>query len=675
MIGKLMLFAGTALQAVSAAAAGSAIDQRIAAHLADTSTVVATSAAGVDARCAASLGLIGDKRAAIESSKGAATMTRDYRAFDRLGALLADGGFEMGLAAETSTSADVRKAAEACQAKISEVSTGVSLSRPIYDRLSAISLAGLDTNSRYLVEKSLKSFRLSGVDRDLAVRTKVAALQKKATEIGLKFDGNIREDKGDLALRPEELSGMPKDWLDARKPKADGLIHLSRDYTDVNPVFDFASNRDTRRKVSIFVRNRAYPVNEPVLKDLLTTRHELAQVLGYPNYAALITADKMIGTADRAGSFIDELALASNAAARADHAELLAFAKAKDPAIDQLQGWDFSYFSNQLRKAKYDVANEEVRQYFTYEKSRRGIFQMMGQMFGADIRPWTTKVWAPDVSAWELYDKGRLVGRFYLDMHPREGKFNHAAAFAIRIGVKGEQVPIASLVTNFPAKGPMDHDDVATFLHEFGHLIHFLYSGGTDYAGQSMANLQWDFIEAPSQLLEEWVWDYDTLKTFASNEAGQPIPATLVAKMNAGRRFGEAVGWRGQLASSALSLNFHNRAPDFDLKQLADAQTQRYSLFPVVPEAHSYASFGHLNSYSAIYYTYAWSKAIALDLFSNFKTAGIRNPVMASRYRRQVLEQGGSKDANDLIQDFLGRPTSLEAFKTELQGGAAQTGN
>jgi thimet oligopeptidase len=206
-------------------------------------------------------------------------------------------------------------------------------------------------------------------------------------------------------------------------------------------------------------------------------------------------------------------------------------------------------------------------------------------------------------------------------------------------------------------------------------LIHFLYSGGTFFSGQSMGNLQWDFIEAPSQLLEEWVWDYDTLKTFASNEAGQPIPAALVAKMNAGRRFGEAVNWRGQLASSATSLNFHNRAPDFDLKQLADAQTRRYSLFPVVPEAHSYASFGHLNGYSAIYYTYAWSKAIALDLFSNFKAAGIRNPEVASRYRRQVLEQGGSKDANDLIQDFLGRPTSLEAFKAELQGGGVQTGN
>ena len=182
-----------------------------------------------------------------------------------------------------------------------------------------------------------------------------------------------------------------------------------------------------------------------------------------------------------------------------------------------------------------------------------------------------------------------------------------------------------------------------------------------------MGNLQWDFIEAPSQLLEEWTWDYDTLKTFASNDKGQPIPQDLVAKMNAGRRFGEPGLWKRQLGLAAVSLNYYNRKPDFDLDSMYDQQTARYSQFPPLEGVHDYASFGHLDGYSAIYYTYVWSKAIALDLFTEFDKAGIRNPEVAARYRKLVLEPGGSQDANVLIQNFLGRPLSLEAFKTELQ--------
>jgi thimet oligopeptidase len=270
------------------------------------------------------------------------------------------------------------------------------------------------------------------------------------------------------------------------------------------------------------------------------------------------------------------------------------------------------------------------------------------------------------VTAWELYDGKRLVGRFYLDLSPRAGKYNHEAQFPIRTGVEGGQLPMGALICNFPATGPMDHGDVTTFLHEFGHLIHDMYSGHTQYATQSMGNLQWDFIEAPSQLLEEWTWDYDTLKGFASNDKGEPIPEALVRKMNAGRRFGEPTMWKGQLAYSAVSLNFHNRKPDFDLAAMYDAQIARYSMFPPMPGTHAYDGFGHLNGYSAIYYTYVWSKAIALDLFTRFKTEGMRNPAVAMRYRRLVLEPGGSEDANELVENFLGRPLSLEAFKTEL---------
>ncbi|ESQ79532.1 M3 family metallopeptidase [Asticcacaulis sp. YBE204] len=625
-------------------------------------------AASVTKRAEALLALSTKLKIALEARKGPATVAGDFAAFDTLVMVLGDGSNDMYLLSQTATDKAVRDAAEAVLPKLSDLGTSISLSRPIYDRLSAIPQKGLDAKTLFTLQKVLTNYKLAGVDKDAATRAKVTKLQTEITEIGIKFGANIRDDKGDLTFKPEDLKGLPQDYLDAHKPGADGLIHVTYDYPDIFPLMDFADVRATRKKAVTGFANRGYPANEAVLKSLLEKRYELATTLGYPDYATLITADKMIGSPQRAAQFLDDVNVAAKPAADADYAELLAFAKTVDPSITTLERYDNSYMSNKLRIQKYAVDAEAVRQYFTYDKTRKGIFGLISDLFGAEFKPWATPVWDKSVTAWELHDKGgALIGRFYLDMHPRDGKYNHAAQFPIRTGVKGKQTPIGALICNFPATGPMDHEDAETFLHEFGHLIHSLYSGHTQYANQSMGNLQWDFIEAPSQLLEEWTWDYDTLKTFASNPKGEPIPKALVDKMNAGRRFGEPGKWKRQLGLAAVSLNFYNRKPDFDLSQMYNSQIARYSNFPPMQGTHDYAGFGHLDGYSAIYYTYVWSKAIALDLFTQFKAQGMRNPAVAMKYRKLILEPGGSQDANVLIQNFLGRPLSLEAFKAELQ--------
>ncbi|MBW8733572.1 MAG: Zn-dependent oligopeptidase [Asticcacaulis sp.] len=664
-----VLLVGTAASAYAAPAAKTAIsplDAEANAFLA-VLPVTETSPDAVKARCDAGLALGAKAQKALEARKGPATIAGDYKAYDTLNLIVGDASNEMGLISQTSPVAEVRDAAEACLPRLSDLGTAIGLSRPIYDRLAAIPTKGLDARTAFTLKKQLINYRLSGVDKDDATRARVKALNTEITEAGILFDKNIRDDKGDIALKPEELKGLPADYIEAHKPGADGLVHITYDYPDVFPIFDFADLRETRKKVLTGYANRGWPANDAALNTLLEKRYELAQLLGYPDYAHLITADKMIGSPERAAKFLDDVNAAAKPGADAENAELLTFAKTIDPSIERLERYDNSYMSNRLRKAKYDVDAAEVRQYFTLAKSRQGIFSLVHDLFGADIRPWNTKVWSPDVTAWEIYDGPRLVGHFYLDLSPRTGKYNHAAQFPIRTGVEGRQLPLGALVTNFPATGPMDHGDVTTFLHEFGHLIHDMYSGHTRYATQSMGNLQWDFIEAPSQLLEEWTWNYDTLKGFASNDKGEPIPEALVKKMNAGRRFGEPTMWKGQLAYSAVSLNFYDRKPGFDLPSTYDEQIARYSMFPPIPGTHSYAGFGHLNGYSAIYYTYVWSKAIALDLFTRFEADGIRNPATAVRYRKLVLEPGGSQDANVLIENFLGRPLSLEAFKKELQ--------
>ncbi|MGN6208056.1 M3 family metallopeptidase [Asticcacaulis sp.] len=659
------LLAGTAIPA-HVFAAPTALDNEVTAYLKPLPLTLTTPQA-VNARCDATLALAAKAETALEARTGQATIADDFAAFDSLSLILSDGGSEMYLISETSPLKPVRDAAQDCIPKLSDLGTRVSLSRPIYDRLAAIPANGLDEKTGFTLNKMLTNYKLSGVDKDEATRARVTQLQKEITETGLKFAENIRDDKGDIPLKPEELKGLPQDYIDAHKPGTDGLVHLTFAYPDVFPILDYADIRETRRKVSSAFNNRGWPANEAVLKTLLEKRYELAQVLGYPDYATLVTSDKMIGNPQRAAQFLDDVNGAAKPGADADYAELLAFAKTVDPTITDLQRWDRSYFENKLRKARYDVDSAEVRQYFTLDKARMGIFKLVGDLFNADIRPWNTPVWDPSVTAWELYDNNKLVGRFYLDMSPRDGKYNHAAQFPIRTGIEGRQIPVGALICNFPASGPMDHEDVTTFLHEFGHLLHAMYSGHTEYGVQSMGNLQWDFIEAPSQLLEEWTWNYDTLKGFASNDKGEPIPEDLVHKMNAGRHFGEPGMWKTQLAYSAISLNFYNRKPDFDLSTQFDDQLSRYALYPPVAGTHPYASFGHLDGYSAIYYTYVWSKAIALDLFTRFEADGIRNKETALRYRKLVLEPGGSEDANALIQDFLGRPLSLDAFKAELQ--------
>lgn len=659
--------AAVALLATGAAHASvepkSAIDKFLA-----TNVVTAADAKIIDKRCKATIDLAGKSRAALEKRKGAATLKGDFVPFDDLSNLLESSSGEMDTIAAVSPVKEVRDAAQACISKLSEVSTQISLSRPIYDRLVAIPAESLPAPAAHVVSRSLLQFRLSGVDKDEATRKKVEVLQKEITDTGLAFDRTIAEKRGEITLESAEaLEGLPQDYIDAHKPGDDGKIHVSTNYPDTIPLLTFAKKAETRKAMYLAFQNRAWPDNEAVLKTLLAKRYELARILGYPNFAELITADKMIGNAHHVAQFLDEVDQAATAAAQRDQALLLAEEKKIDPAATSVNGWDSAYISTIIQKEKFDVDASVVRQYFTYDKARTGIFQLLHDLFGADIRPWKTPVWDPSVTAWELHDHGRLIGQFYLDMSPRQGKFTHAETSTVRIGMSGRQIPIGLLICNFPANGPMEHSDVTTFLHEFGHLIHFLYSGHQDYEAQAMGKLQWDFIEAPSQMLEEWTWDYDTLRRFATNAEGQAIPEDLVKKMNAGRHFGEAGSWKKQIAYAAVSLNYHNRPADFDLTQLWKEEYNHYSLTPYVEGTHPYASFGHLNGYSAVYYTYVWSKAIALDLFTRFKSAGIRDPKTAMAYRTRVLDQGAAVDAGDLIKDFLGREMSTDALKTELQ--------
>ena len=563
--------------------------------------------------------------------------------------------------------ADIREAANDCSEAVSEFYTRVSLSQAYYKRLAAIDLAELSVTEQFMVKRSLDNFKRSGVDRDEATRARISQLQNEITEIGNAFDKNITDDVRFVMAKKEQLKGLPDDYLANHPADKNGLIKITTDYPDLYPVLTYGENDELRHQLRIASRDRGYPVNAEILKKLIQKRHELALLLGFENYAALSMSANMIQTPLNAQNFLSNVSQAIKAPVKKELDILLSRLQKINPNAKQVEVWQASYLMNLIRQEDYAVDAKEVRQYFQYDNVRNGIFALTEQLFSVTIRPWQTETWHNDVETFEILENDQIIARFYLDSHPRENKYQHAAHWTLRTGIKDKQIPLSGLAQNFP-KGLMEHGQVETFLHEFGHLLHNAFSGNQhwyDIAGMSMEH---DFVEAPSQMLEEWIWDYDTLKTFARNEQGDVIPKSLVDKMIRARNFGLATSTATQLYYANLALQYYSQDPTtIDLDQIMLTLEATHSPYPHVKGTHFYANFGHLNGYGSDYYTYQWSLAIATDLFSRFQAKGLNNKALANEYRHKVLGAAGSKPAADFIADFLQRPFQPNAYIDKLK--------
>ena len=565
----------------------------------------------------------------------------------------------------------IRDAGDACGQSLTTTYSRLTLSRPIYEKVSQADLSLADAETQRFVEKLLLTFRLSGVDKDAGTRARVKELNEEIVTIGQEFDRNIIDDVRYLELESvEQLAGLPEDFIAAHPPGEDGLIRVSTQYPDLFPFLTYADSDELRREMSLLYNNRAYPQNEAVLQALLAKRYELAQLLGFENYAELATVDKMVGSPQRVEQFLSELREYTTEAQDREYEMLLVRLRQDQPGAERVEPWQNSYLKEKIRKEQFEVDSKVVRQYFQFNATRDGILALVQDLFGLTIKPWETDTWHEDVEAFELLEGTELLGHFYLDMHPREGKFQHAAVFPFQNGINGVQLPAASLLCNFPREDElMQHNQVVTFLHEFGHLVHFLLAGKHDWFNISGISTEWDFVEAPSQMLQEWVWDYATISTFARNAKGEPLPESLLERMIAARDFGLGMGTRRQLSLAALSMELYNRDPKgLEIKALSDSIYSDYTRFEPLKEAHFFTSFGHLNGYSAIYYTYQWSLAIATDMFTRFQEEGLRNVETSGEYRDKVLGQGGAMPAAELVSDFLGREISFKPYADRLSG-------
>ncbi len=614
-----------------------------------------------------------ERIAALKAMAAPRDPVRALEAYDEATAAVSDTAARASVVRNAHPEAAMRQHAEECEQQAEKLATEISLDRGVYDALSAIDLSAQDASTRKWVEKVLRDFRRAGVDRDQPTRERVRALNEELVKIGQEFDRNIREDVRWVEVDPADLAGLPEDYVRNHKPQANGKVRITSDYPDYVPFMTYAKSGSAREALWRVYRQRAHPKNLSVLDRLVAGRHELANLLGYPSWAAYATEDKMIRSAQAAGEFIEKIAEAAQARAGRDFATLLERKRKETPGAERVNPWDQQYLENRIRAEDYGYDAQAARQYFEYTRVQQGVLDTTARMFGLTYRKVPeAPVWHPEVEAYDVLEGETLLGRFFLDMHPREGKYKHAAQFTLTSGKRDHRLPEGVLMCNFPLPGAepalMEHGDVETFFHEFGHLLHHILGGNTRWAGLSGVRTEWDFVEAPSQMLEEWAWDPGTLQSFGKHvESGEPIPSELVLRMKKADEFGKGLWVRQQMFYAALSLNLYQRDPgQLDSTRLVKEMQERYTPFRFIDGTFFHLSFGHLDGYSAIYYTYMWSLVIAKDLFTVFKQQGLMDREAATRYRRHILQPGGSKDAADLVKDFLGRLYGFDAYEQWL---------
>ncbi len=573
--------------------------------------------------------------------------------------------------------------------RVSQAGAALSLNRGVYDALASMDLSGANGATKHYVERTLLGYRLAGVDKDEATRAHLQALHEQATKHSLDFSRNIQEGAKTIEAAPEELAGLPADYLARHPTNTDGNVTISTDPPDMQPVMTFAANAALRERMFLAYNTRAYPTNRTILEDLLKTRQEIASVLGFRSWADLATADQMMGSAANVREFLRKLDETSREGAKREHEMILEFARSQEPeaesTLDEIDITSRGYWYEQFRRAKFDFDSQSVRPYFPYEQVEAGVLATAARLFKVEFRPSNAPAWDKAVKTFDVFESGERIGHFYLDMHPREGKDKWFSAAPVVTGVRGRYLPEAALICNFPGgeddepglkdPGLMQYNDVVTYFHEFGHLMHAILGGHTEWAGLSGFATEGDFIEVPSQMLEEFFRDVKLLQSFAKHyETGEVLPAETIQRMKAASAFGRADGMRQQIYYTAISLNLHDEDPvQIDLDTTIHSLYTSLLPWKWLDGNRMYASFGHLTGYSSNYYTYAFDKVIALDFFAQFDVENLLDGEAGMRYRKAVLEQGGSKPGRTMVRDFLGRDEEFEAFQRWL-GEEFETG-
>ena len=606
------------------------------------------------------------------SVTGTRTAANTLEPYDEIQAELQTAGAEARLMASVHPDESMRKAGGDLERRVDALAAEIQLRPDVFRALAGLRLDGLDAETRYYMDRELRDLRRLGVDRPEATRVRLQRLRDELTVLVAEFGRNIRERGRRFTVRSaRDLDGLPPDFIARHQPDASGAFTMTTDNVDARPVLTYATSEELRKRMYVESYTVAYPENVGVLDKVLAVRGEIARLLGYPNWASYDMASRMAGDVKTVSTFIDRVVSASSRKAAREYDEMLILKRQAVPGAS-LQVWDRAYYSELVRRTSYDFDSQAVRPYFAFDRVLQGVLDVTGRIFGVTYRPaGGVAVWHPSVRVYDMLEDGRLLGRVYLDLNPRANKLStNASVTAVRQGAEGKGIPEMVLVASLSGglagdPGLMTHDEVRTLFHEFGHVVHRLVGGHREWYGLSSVNLERDFTEAPSQMLEEWIWDPVTLATFAKHyQTGEPIPARLVMQMRRASEFGQGLEVRGQMVFAKASLSYHDRDPKrVDTTALWKEIHNRYLPYPHVEGTYRQAVFPHLANpgYASAYYTYMWSLVIAKDLFSGFDARNLAAPGAARRYRETMFVPGSSKPASALVKDFLGRPFTFTA--------------
>ena len=630
--------------------------------------------ARIDDTCKAEIAAAGKRIDALVRVRSARTFKTVAEPLENALADLTDNLAAQTMLFQVSPDKAVRDASEQCNTAVSGFSAEVFARPDLYAALAAASKSGTARGpaQKKLLELDLVSARRSGAGLPPDERRRFVDIAKQISELENKFEANIGSDTAGIAITKEQADGLKPDLLAGLKTDADGKLVVPANESTSTQFLANATNEQARKAFYIALNQRGGAANVALLEQAIALREQSARLLGYANWAEYALADRMAGTPQRVESFLTNIASALKPLAAEQRARLSALKGAR------LEEWDKSFYAEIAKRQQFDLDAETVRQYFPAQHTIDAVLSIYSTMLGltftkADDLP----TWHPDVVGYRVADTatGADRGVFYLDLYPRPGKYGHFA----NIGPTGRRVlpngavrpPVNAIVGNWPVPAPgkpslLSHQDVITFFHEFGHNVAALCA---DAPYETLNNgYRLDFVEAPSQMLENFVWDATILKRISANAAGEPLPDALIAKMNAARHFNEA--WNevgGIIFYSLVDQRMHTARPPVDTSAIWRDTKAAWTPDDFVAGTYRQASVDHfMGGYEGGIYAYPWAKVYAMDMFTAFQKDGLQNPAVGMRYRQEILAPARTFEPDVLVQRFLGRAMKPDAFYADL---------
>ncbi|MGP6188684.1 MAG: M3 family metallopeptidase [Vulcanimicrobiaceae bacterium] len=636
----------------------------------------------IRARCSAEIA-----RATRAAAKLAAVSVRraDFTGvilpLENLNADLNDRLMPETLLSSVSPDAALREASNHCVDQVNDFQTALEARPELYRVVAA---AARRSNGRSPADRKLAALWLVALQRSGAAlsttdREEFVQLSQRLGSLETAFAANLANSKAAITIARAQIAGLPGDFVATfTKKRGDDVVPVNE--STYARFMQNARNPEARKSFYFAYNNVAVPANVHLLRQAISIRDRLAHLMGYRTWADYVLADRMAGSPQRVRRFLADLDAQLRPKAQAEIARLAAL-KAADlgPTEATIEPWDVQYYDNQLRKTQYAVDDDQVRRYFPVDHVVRAVFDIYSKLLGlhfAQREP--ANAWAPGVTQWAVSDAagGRYIGDFYLDLFPRPGKYSHFASFPLlpnrRLPNGRMRPPEDAIIGNWPepAAGKpalLSHDEVETFFHEFGHDMATMLATAP-YETLSSGFRQ-DFIEAPSQMLENWVWDPAILKELSADAAtGKPLPADLIEKIRAARYVDDALHNTSQIAFATIDMDYHTLGPKVDTTEVWAKAVSEMTPLEIPKGVHPEAGFEHLmGGYDAGYYGYLWSKVYAQDMFTAFVRDGLESPVVGARYRHDILEPAREREPDEEVRAFLGRPMSPAAFYTEFE--------